>query len=67
MSLHHVATDSAATAALILRLAVGTVFVAHALFKLVVLTLPGTAAFFVEQGFPGWTAYPTEDGSTSPS
>lgn len=45
-------------AALLLRLTLGAIFVVHALFKILVLTLPGTAAFFVDQGFPGWTAYP---------
>ncbi len=45
-------------AALILRLALGLVFVAHGWFKVAVLTLPGTAAFFERFGFPGWTAYP---------
>jgi len=44
-------------AALLLRLTLGVVFVAHALLKLLVLTLPGTAAFFSDHGFPGWTAY----------
>jgi putative oxidoreductase len=44
-------------AALLLRLTLGVVFLAHGLFKVLVLTLPGTAAFFVEHGFPGWTAY----------
>ena len=45
-------------AALLLRVTLGVVFLAHGLFKALVLTLPGTAAFFVEHGFPGWTAYP---------
>lgn len=45
-------------AAFLLRLTLGVVFVAHALFKVLVLTMPGTAAFFADQGFPGWTAYP---------
>lgn len=45
-------------AALILRVALGVVFMAHALLKLLVFTLPGTAAFFTAHGFPGWTAYP---------
>jgi putative oxidoreductase len=45
-------------AALVLRLTVGSVFLAHAHLKAVVLTLPGTAAFFIAEGFPGWTAYP---------
>jgi putative oxidoreductase len=51
-------TDSKEIGALVLRLALGTMFVAHALLKIVVFTLPGTAAFFASQGFPGWTAYP---------
>jgi putative oxidoreductase len=45
-------------AALLLRLAIGLVFIAHALLKLLVFTLPGTAQFFAAHGFPGWTAYP---------
>lgn len=45
-------------AALVLRLALGAVMVAHALLKVLVFTLPGTAAFFAQHGFPGWTAYP---------
>jgi putative oxidoreductase len=45
-------------AALVLRAALGAVFIAHALLKLLVFTLPGTAQFFAAHGFPGWTAYP---------
>jgi putative oxidoreductase len=44
-------------AALALRLALGTMFLAHGLQKLLVFTLPGTAGFFESVGFPGWTAY----------
>ena len=44
-------------AALLLRLGLGTMFVAHGLLKLFVFTLPGTAGFFEQVGFPGWTAY----------
>jgi putative oxidoreductase len=44
-------------AALLLRVTLGIAFIAHALLKLLVLTLPGTAAFFADHGFPGWTAY----------
>jgi putative oxidoreductase len=44
-------------AALILRIALGAMFVAHGLLKLLVFTLPGTAGFFEQVGFPGWTAY----------
>ncbi|MEP6729994.1 MAG: DoxX family protein [bacterium] len=45
-------------AVFLLRVALGAVFIAHALLKLFVFTLPGTAAFFAAHGFPGWTAYP---------
>ena len=45
-------------AALLLRVALGVVFLAHAWVKVAELTLPGTAAFFQRFGFPGWTAYP---------
>lgn len=45
-------------AALVLRLALGGMFLAHGLLKLMVFTLPGTAAFFASVGFPAWTAYP---------
>ena len=41
-----------------LRLALASVMIAHALLKLLVFTLPGTAGFFAAHGFPGWTAYP---------
>lgn len=44
-------------AALLLRVSLGSVFIAHGLLKLVVFTLPGTAQFFVSVGFPGWLAY----------
>jgi len=44
-------------AALVLRLSLGAMFVAHALLKLVVFTLPGTAQFFQSMGLPGPLAY----------
>lgn len=44
-------------AALILRLALGTMFLTHGLLKFFVFTMPGTAGFFASVGFPGWTAY----------
>ncbi|HEB58633.1 MAG TPA: DoxX family protein [Gammaproteobacteria bacterium] len=44
-------------ATLILRLALGGMFLAHGLLKVLVFTLPGTAGFFESVGFPGWTAY----------
>jgi len=45
------------SAALLLRLALGGVLLAHGLLKILVFTLPGTAGFFASVGFPGWTAY----------
>lgn len=42
----------------LLRLSLGTMWIAHALLKLMVFTLPGTAAFFQSVGYPGWMAYP---------
>jgi putative oxidoreductase len=45
-------------AAFLLRVALGTMFLAHSLLlKLFVFTLPGTAQFFVTIGLPGWLAY----------
>jgi putative oxidoreductase len=44
-------------AALILRIALGVMFIAHGLLKVMVFTLPGTVGFFESVGFPGWTAY----------
>ena len=45
-------------AALILRLALGVMFLAHGLLKVMVFTLPGTVQFFDSVGFAGWMAYP---------
>ncbi|HQR20520.1 MAG TPA: DoxX family protein [Burkholderiaceae bacterium] len=52
-------TKTAPYAALILRLALGAMFVAHALLKLLVFTLPGTEQFFQSLGLPGALAYIT--------
>lgn len=46
-------------AALLLRLALGTMFLAHGLLKIMVFTPAGTAGFFASLGLPGWLAYPT--------
>jgi len=46
-------------AALVLRLALGTMFIAHALLKVVVFTMPGTVKFFQSVGLPGELAYIT--------
>jgi putative oxidoreductase len=49
----------AAAAALVLRLSLGTMFIAHALLKYFVFTLPGTAQFFQSLGLPGVLGYAT--------
>jgi putative oxidoreductase len=46
-------------AALVLRLSLGVMFVAHALLKAFVFTIPGTVGFFESVGFPAWLAYVT--------
>lgn len=45
-------------AALILRVTLGAMFIAHGLLKIMVFTLPGTVQFFDSVGFAGWMAYP---------
>lgn len=54
--------DAAATpadwGATLLRVSLGAMWIAHALLKLLVFTLPGTAQFFDSVGFPGFLAYP---------
>jgi putative oxidoreductase len=45
-------------AALVMRLALGLMFIAHGLTKVFVFTPAGTAAFFDSIGFPGFLAYP---------
>lgn len=42
----------------VLRVSLGAMWIAHALLKVFVFTLPGTAQFFVSVGFPGFLAYP---------
>lgn len=51
-------TESRPYAVFLLRLGLGVLFIAHALLKLLVYTLPGTAAFFESVGVPGPLAYP---------
>jgi len=46
-------------AAFLLRIALGSMFIAHALLKLLVFTLPGTVSFFESVGLPGFLAYVT--------
>ena len=50
---------SPALAALLLRLSLGTMFIAHALLKYFVFTLPGTAQAFESLGLPGILGYVT--------
>jgi len=44
-------------AALLLRVSLGVMFVAHGLLKVLVFTMPGTVGFFESIGFPGFLAY----------
>jgi putative oxidoreductase len=44
-------------AALVLRVSLGLMFIAHALLKYAVFTLPGTVQFFESVGLPGPLAY----------
>ena len=44
-------------AALLLRVALGIMFLAHGLLKVLVFTMPGTVGFFESVGFPGFLAY----------
>ena len=52
-------TRTAPYAAFVLRVALGVMFIAHALLKFYVFTLPGTAQFFESLGLPGPLAYLT--------
>jgi putative oxidoreductase len=45
-------------AALLLRLSLGTMWLAHGLLKLLVFTVPGFAAFLAAQGMPALLAWP---------
>ncbi|MGB0694904.1 MAG: DoxX family protein [Rhodospirillaceae bacterium] len=51
--------NNPAYGALVLRLALGIMFVAHGWLKVSVFTVAGTVAFFESVGFPGWLAYVT--------
>lgn len=53
-------TDRSGLAALMLRLALGLMYLAHSLvLKLATFGLPGTARFFLGVGLPRWLAYAT--------
>ena len=51
-------TNNPDYAALLLRTALGSMFIAHALLKIMVFTPEGTVGFFASLGVPGWFAYP---------
>lgn len=44
--------------ALLLRIALGAMWISHALLKVFVFTLPGAAKFFDSVGLPGFLVYP---------
>lgn len=50
-------TRTAPYAALILRVSLGVLLVAHGLLKVFVFTIPGTVQFFATIGYPGVFAY----------
>ncbi len=52
-------TRTAPHAAFVLRIALGVMFIAHALLKYYVFTLPGTVQFFHSLGLPAALAYLT--------
>lgn len=51
-------SSSAAYGLALLRISLGLMWISHALLKLLVFTLPGTAQYFASVGFPGFLAYP---------
>ncbi len=50
--------NTAPYALLLLRLALGTMWISHGLLKVLVFTLPGTVNFFESVGLPGFLVYP---------
>jgi putative oxidoreductase len=51
--------STAPYAALLLRLCLGALFIAHAMLKVRVYTIPGTVKYFQSLGLPGGLAYVT--------
>lgn len=51
-------SSPAAYGVTLLRVSLGAMWIAHALLKWIVFTLPGTAQFFASVGYPGFLAYP---------
>jgi putative oxidoreductase len=58
MNLVTTQSDPSQIGVALLRVSLGTMWIAHALLKWWVFTLPGTAQFFASVGFPGWMAHP---------
>lgn len=56
--MEHASTSSTQLGITVLRVSLGVMWIAHALLKLFVFTLPGTVQYFVSIGFPGFLAYP---------
>jgi len=52
------AASPAELGATLLRVALGSMWIAHALLKALVFTLPGVAQFFDSVGYPGFLVYP---------
>jgi putative oxidoreductase len=52
-------SHTAPYAVLLLRLCLGAMFIAHAMLKVRVFTIPGTVSYFRSLGLPGWFAYAT--------
>ena len=59
MTNHRTTQDTTPYAAFLLRVSLGIMFIAHALLKYYVFTLPGTVKFFESIGLPGPLAYLT--------
>lgn len=49
--------NTAPYGAMLLRVSLGVMFIAHGMLKVLVFTIPGTVQFFEQQGFPGMLAY----------
>jgi putative oxidoreductase len=52
-------SSTAPLAILLLRWSLAALFIAHALLKVRVFTIPGTVKYFQSLGLPGWMAYVT--------
>lgn len=61
MPLSHAAESQGVT---LLRVSLGVMWISHAMLKVLVFTLPGTAKFFDSVGLPGVLAYPVFGAET---